>query len=205
MINDELQKIWKNMDTEAVQKSRDEFNLLLKSKARQSLSRYLSLVVFSAGVSIGLVIWVIITSINRKDDSIYLIHNAILLVVPLIALMSVINFWYKLQKNKFDLSLKEWLGYRIKLMTSGQNSKRKYLRIVILPLIYFLVTLSIHVYYENKPYLEVLKTEESLIGLAVGSVVGLFVSFYASNKVRKFQGKNIKFLEDMYKRLCREP
>ena len=41
MENNELQKIWKNIDIEINQKSKDELNLLLTSKTRQTINKFL--------------------------------------------------------------------------------------------------------------------------------------------------------------------
>jgi regulator of PEP synthase PpsR (kinase-PPPase family) len=65
-----------------------------------------------------------------------------------------------------------------------------------------MIILSIHVYYEYKPFIEVLKNEESLYSLTAGFIVGLFVSYYAVSKIRRYQLKNLEFLKELYDRLC---
>jgi RsiW-degrading membrane proteinase PrsW (M82 family) len=97
--------------------------------------------------------------------------------------------------------LKEWLGERIKHLSKWLTGSYNKLYIVLIPLIYALMVLSIHVYYENAPYLEVLKNEESIIGLIIGALIGLFVSFFAVTKIRKYELKNLEFLKDLYGRL----
>ena len=92
----------------------------------------------------------------------------------------------------------EELIYLSKWVT-GKFSK---LYILLIPFLYVLTVLSIHVYFENKPFIEVLKTEESIIGLIVGTPIGLFVSFFAVRKIRKYQLNNLEFLKDLYDRLC---
>jgi hypothetical protein len=67
-----------------------------------------------------------------------------------------------------------------------------------------LIVLSIHVYFEHKLFLEVLKTEESLIALIVGAPIGIFVSYYAARKIRKYELSNLEFLEDLYGRVINE-
>ena len=74
MENNELQKIWKNIDTEVNQKSKDELNLLLTSKTRQTINKFLVIMSFSILVCVGLLIYLTITSLNRQDDLIYLIY-----------------------------------------------------------------------------------------------------------------------------------
>ena len=57
-------------------------------------------------------------------------------------------------------------------------------------------------YYEYKPFLEVLKNQESMYGLLLGFIIGLFVAFYAVGKIRKYQLKNLEILKDLHTRLC---
>jgi uncharacterized membrane-anchored protein YhcB (DUF1043 family) len=64
-----------------------------------------------------------------------------------------------------------------------------------------MINISIHVYYEYKPFVEVMKSEESIIGLIVGFLVGLFVSYFAINKIRKYQIKNLEFLKELHTQL----
>lgn len=201
MENNELQKIWKNIDTEINLKSNDELNLLLTSKAKQTINRFLIIIVLSIIVSAGVMVWLIITSLNRQDDLVLLINNATLGIVTIIAFVSGILSWYKLQNNKYNLPLRDWLEVRIKPLSKDLTGRFKNLYILLVPFLYILTTLSIHVYYEYKPYVEVLKTEESLIGLIVGTPIGLFVAYYLSRKIRKYQLHNLEFLKDLHGRL----
>ena len=75
MENTELQEIWKKIDNEINYKSKDELSLLLKSKAKQTLNKFLTIMSFSILTSIGLLTFLLITSINRRGDLIYLINN----------------------------------------------------------------------------------------------------------------------------------
>ena len=204
MENNELQKIWKGIDTEINPKSKDELNLLLTSKAKQTINRFLIIIVLSIIVSAGLMVWLIITSLNRQDDLVLLINNATLGIVTIIAFVSGILSWRKLQNNKYNLPLRDWLEVRIIPLSKDLTGRFKNLYIFLVPLLYILTTSSIHVYYEHKYYVEVLKTEESLIGLIVGTSIGLFVSYYAARKIRKYQLHNLEFLKDLPGRLDNE-
>ncbi len=202
MENLELQKIWKALDNEINYKSTDELDLLLKSKAKQTLKKYLVIISTSIISSIGIIVFLLITSINRKNDLIYLINNAMLGLITLVSLISGLFSWYKIQNNKFNLSLKDWLNERINMLSKGLTGKLSKFYLFIIPLLYILIVLSIHVYFENKLFIEVLNSEESVIGLIIGAPIGLFVSFFTVRKIRKYQLKNLQFLKDMYHRLC---
>lgn len=205
MENSELQKIWKTIDNEINYKSIDELNLLLKSKAKQTLNKYLIYIGFSILTSIGVIIYLLITSLNRQDDLFYLINNATLGLITILALGSGIFSWYRIQNNKFNLSLKDWLYKRINLLSRWLYGKFSKLYFVSIPIIYILMILSIHVYFENKSLLEVLNSEESVIGLIIAAPIGLFVSFFTVRKIRKYQMKNLQFLKDLHGRLCKWP
>jgi len=204
MENIELQKIWKNSDREIHQKSKEELNLLLASITRNTINKFLY--VMGAGIlsALGLLIFLTFTSLNRLDDPIYLINNITLGIISLISIVSGLMSWYKLQNNEPNQSLRNWLEVRINHFSKLLNGKFNKLYIFILPIIYALTVLSIHVYFENKPFLDVLGTEESMIGLIIGTPIGLFISFFAVRKIRKHELTNLEFLNDLYNRLCNE-
>jgi hypothetical protein len=204
MENNELQKIWKNADLEIHQKSRVELNLLLTSITRQTLNKFLLIVGFGILSALGLIIFLTVTSLNRQDDTIYLINNITLGIIALISLVSGLMSWYKLQNKDYNLPLRDWLTVMINHLTKLVKGKSNRLYVFILPVIYALTILSIHVYYENKPFLEVLGTEESITGLIVGAPIGLFVAYVAVSKIRRQQAKNLKFLKDLHARLSSE-
>lgn len=202
MENNELQKIWKTIDTEINQKSKDELNLLLTSKTRQTINKFLVIMSISIFVCIGLLIYLSITSFNRQNDLIYVINNTTLGAVTIISLISGLLSWYKLQNNKYNKPLKIWLEDRINLLSKWLTGRFSKLYLFLIPLLYVLTVLSIHVYFENKSFIDVLNTEESIIGLIVGAPVGLFVSYFGARKIRKYQLINLEFLKDLHSRLC---
>lgn len=201
MENKELQKIWKNIDAEVNPKSKDELNLLLISKTKQTINKFLAIISFSILVSVGLLVYLIITTLNRPGDFIYLINNVTLGVVTIASLFSSLISWRKLQNYKYDQPLKNWLEVRIKLLSKWLTGRFSNSYIFLIPFLYLLTVLSIHVYFENKSFIEVLHTEESIIGLIVAIPIGLFVSYYAVRKIRKYQRYNLEFLKDLLGRL----
>ncbi len=202
MKNNELQKIWKTIDTEINQKSKDELNLLLTSKAKRTINKFLVVMSISILICTGLLIYLTITSLNRQNDLIYLINNATLGIVTIISLISGLLSWYKIQNNRYNQSLKNWLETRINLLSKWLTGKFSKLYLFLIPFLYVLTVLSIHVYFENKSFIEVLNTQESIIGLIVGAPIGLFVSYFGARKIRKYQLHNLEFLKDLHGRLC---
>lgn len=202
MENLELQKIWKTIDNEINPKSKDELSLLLKSKAKQTLNKFIVILSASVLTSVGLIIFLLITALKRQDDLIYLINNAVLGLLMIVSLISGVLSWYKIQNNKFSLPLKDWLSERISLLSRWLTGKFSKLYYFVIPILFVLTVLSIHVYFENKSFIEVLHTEESIIGLIVAAPIGLFVSFFTVREIRRYQIQNLNFLKDLYGRLC---
>lgn len=201
MENNELQKIWKTIDVEVNQKSKDELNLLLVSKIKQTINKFLVIMSFSIFVCIGLLVYLVITTLNRPDDFIYLINNVTLGIVVVTSLFLGLILLKQLQNYKYDQPLKNWLEIRIKLLSKWLTGKYSNSYILLIPILYLLTVLSIHVYFEDKSFIEVLNTEESIIGLLVGMAIGLLVSYYTVRKIRKYELHNLEFLKDLLGRL----
>jgi len=201
MENNELQKIWKNVDAEINQKSKYELSLLLTSKAKQTINKFVVIISISILASLGLLIYLAITSLNRQEDWIYLINNLTLGVITFISLFSGLLSWYKLQNNKYNQPLRNWLEVRINMLSKWLTGRFSRVYIYLIPFLYILTVLSIHVYFENKLFIEVLKTEESIFGLIIATPIGLFVSYFTVKRIRSYQLHNLEFLKDLYSRL----
>jgi len=201
MENNELQNIWKNIDTEIKSKSVEELNLLLTAKTKKTINKFLFIIGIDVIVSVGLIIFLIITMLNRKEDTIYQVNNSLLCLITIISLVSSIYSWNKLHNNEFNLPVKDWLGQGIKLLTKWLLGKYSKLYIILIPILMAMIMLSIHVYYEHKPFTEVFNNQESIYGLAVGFIIGLSVSWYAVSKIRRYQLENLEFLKELYNRL----
>ena len=204
METNELQNIWKNIDSEISLKTRDELNQLLTIKTKKTINKFILIFSIDIIVCVGLIIFLIITAINRQGDSLYQINNSVLGLITIISLIVSLLSWNRLKNNKFNLSLKDWLEQRIRLLSGWLLGRFSKFYFVLIPVLMVMLMVSIHVYYEYKPFAEVMKSEESIIGLIIGFSVGLIVALYAVNKIRKYQLKNLEFLKELYTRLCNE-
>jgi len=202
MENNELQKIWKTIDSKINQISKEELNFLLASKTRQTINKFLVIMGVSIFICTGLLTFLAITALNRQNDLIYIINNVTLGIVTLISLLSGLLTWYKIQNNRYNKPLKNWLETRINLLSKWLTGRFSKLYLYLIPLLYVLTVLSIHVYFENKPFIDVLNTEDSVIGLIVGAPIGIFVSYFGARKIRSYQLNNLEFLKDLHNRLC---
>lgn len=202
MENRELQMIWKKFDVEP--KPVEELDLLLTSKVRTTMNKFLVIRIISVLVSMGLLVFLTVTTIKRLNDVMYVINNLILGLITGTALVLGLLSFKKLQNYKYDTSLKVWLENRIELFSRQLYGKLRFLYLFLVPVLFILIDLSIHVYYEDKAMTEVLQNEESVTGLVVGTIIGLGVAFYGAIRLRKFQAANLEFLKDLHKRLSPE-
>jgi ABC-type multidrug transport system fused ATPase/permease subunit len=190
------------MDTDTQQKSIAELNLLLSSKTRQTINKFLAIIGVSIFVCVGLLIYLTITSLNRPNDPIYLVNNTALGVLTIVSLVSGLWSWHKLQYNDYHQPLKNWLEARIELLSGWLTGRFNKMYLFLIPLLYLLTVLSVHVYFENKPFIEVMHSEESVVGLIVAAPIGLFMSYWSAGKIRKYQLQQLEFLKDLNRRLC---
>ncbi|MEI7829839.1 MAG: hypothetical protein WCI31_08725 [Prolixibacteraceae bacterium] len=199
METNKIENIWKNVDSKISPKSKGELNDLLAIKTKKTINKFFYILGVDTVVCIGLLVFLVITAFNRLNDMLYMVNNAILFVVTLFALVTSLLSWRKLQNNRYNLSLKDWLEEQIKLLSNWLLGKYSQLYvIVLLPFLLVMVNLSIHVYYEYKPFLEVIKNEESIYGQILAFVIGLAVSYYSISKIRRYQLKNLEFLKELH-------
>ncbi len=198
MENNELIKTWKNIDPVIPSKSEKELNQLLDKKIRKTINKYVFTIVLSIISCIGVIAFLIITALNRQDDIIYRINNFVLGLVTVILFFSILLSWYRLIKNKYDMPLKNWLEKRIELLSKWLAGKYNKLNLFLIPVFYILLLLSIHVYFENKLFTDVFKTEDSVVGLIIAIPVGLFVSYFVGRKIRKYHLQILEHLRELY-------
>lgn len=202
METNDLKNLWKSLDSEISLKSISELNQSLTLKTQKTVNKYLFILITDIIVCVGLMIFLVITAFNRQGDIIYLVNNSAVFAITAISLVVSLLSLHKLQNNKYNLPLKVWLEQRIRLLSGWLLGKYSKVYMVLIPFLLVMINLSIHVYYEYKPFLEVLKNQESLYGLLFGFIIGIFVAFYAVGKIRKFQLKNLEILKDLHARLC---
>lgn len=201
MDNNDLQNLWKKVDQKIHPKSTDELNQLLHVKSRQTVNKFLMIITLDIIVCCGMLIYLMITSLNRSEDALYLINNVLLGLIIILVLFSGIYYWHKLRSDRFNYSLNKWLEVRIKILSDILTGKMSRLNMLAIPILYLLTIFSIHVYFENQLFVEVLRNEESIIGLMVGSVIGLSVGYYVVRKIRLYQLEKLEFLKELYAKL----
>jgi len=145
-----------------------------------------------------LIVFLVITAVNRQSDLIYIANNCTLCLITFASLIISLLSLKKLKNNKYNIPLKVWLEQRIKMLSNWLLGKYSKLYIALIPILMIMIMISIHVYFEYKPFVEVMRDEESMFGQILGLLIGLTVSYFAVNKIRKFQLKNLEFLKHLH-------
>jgi len=198
MKTNEIENIWKKIDSEINLKTTEELNQYLSFQTRKTINNFLIFMVTDIIVCVGLIVFLIITAVNRQSDTIYIVNNFALCLITFASLIISLLSMNKLKNNKYNLPLKDWLEQRIKMLSNWLLGKYSKLYIVLIPILMIMLMISIHVYFEYKPFVEVMKDEESIFGQILGLLIGLMVSFFAVNKIRKFQLKSLEFLKHLH-------
>ncbi len=202
MENNDLINIWKNTDNSIKIKSVPELSILLEKKIKSRIGKFLLILSIDIAVCSGLISFLLITVLTRQNDLIYIANNTILIIFTLFSLITSIISIKKLQNKKNEVPVKDWLKIKIESLSNRLTGRYSKLYIIIIPILLIMITSSIHIYFESKSSIEVLKDEESIIGLIFGIIAGIIVSYYAANKIRKFQINNLIHLKKLYIELC---
>jgi len=205
MLNNELQNIWKRVDSEIKYKSMDELDKLLSSKARKTVNEYLFYIGINIIGCLLIITWLIISSLNRQDDLLYVINNVTLGIVVFIYLYNYWRSWNKLKKEKYDQPLKSWLKTRINLLNKWLIIRRygKFGSFWVI-ILHTLMILSTYVYVQNMSFIEALTTDYSLIGLVAAFITAFILAVILMKKIRDKLLKNLNHLKDLHNQLSNE-
>jgi hypothetical protein len=206
MENKELQLVWGTLDSDIKQKSVEELNLLLTSKAKQVFTEFLILNIAAIPVCIGLMIWLVFSTTNRIDDILYVANNILLGSIVMFALFYTVREWYRFKRSKMDKPVKEWLEIEINRLSKWLIGKYKKINLYLIPILYFPIFFSIHVYYSDLYFIEMFGSDkfinEDMWGVIIFTPLVLAGLYYSLIKLRKYQIKKLQFLKDLHSRLC---
>ena len=200
METDILKSIWKDVDYDRESLSKEALNEILSKKVRNTKRRFFVVIGISAAVSIVVLTLVLMVSVKRRVDVFYLINNALLATITLTSLFSAVYSWYRLQKNDYALSLKDNLERDIEMISNSLNGRFRNIHLMVIPVIFILLVLSINVYFEERMFVEMFSTGSSIAALIAGVAVGLPVSFYVHRNIRNYQKRNLEELEALYEK-----
>jgi hypothetical protein len=194
MKENNIQSAWQKIDSEMQPETNEELNNKLKLKSKKIMSKFLFSTGISAIISAGVIVFLVIATINRWEDVYYRTINFALGLIILISFGSAVSSFLFLLNAPKNIPLKQALTKRKEKILKWLSSKLPYF---IFPVICMLLMLSIHVYFEQSHFSKVITTEESFFGLFAGLIVGLAVAYFLMKKIRESQLSHLKHLDEL--------
>lgn len=196
METNKIQELWKGISSDFPAKTKEELWVLIYKKSKSAMNKIISISIVSGLTNLGLIVFLVYTSLHRRNDFLYLANNGLLLLIASILFIFLLIYLKKIKAvDNANLPLKQMLSHKIEILDRSNKTKVSFFAI---PVLYVLICLSIHVYFENKSMVEVLKNEESIAGLIVGLPIGLAVSYFASARIKKYQRRKLEFLKTLF-------
>jgi hypothetical protein len=194
MKENNIQSAWQKIDSEIQPESNEQLNNKLKSKSKKIMNKFLLSAGISGIISAGVIVFLIIATVNRWEDIYYRTINFALGFIILFSLGSAIRAFLFLLNTSKNIPLKQALTKRKERISKWLSSKLPYF---FLPIICILLMVSFHVYFEQSPFSTVITSEESFFGLVTGLIVGLTVAYFGMKKIRLYQHSNLRHLEEL--------
>jgi hypothetical protein len=201
MLDKELQNIWKNVETTFEEKSKKELKLLLESKAKSKINKFLFINAIAITIIVCFMTYLFVSSYKNLNDYTLLTINSILFLVIIIGLISAIRSYQKLEYKNIDQNFKKYLNEQIKFLDKNLKSNHKFILLIFIPVFYSLTVISIHTSFSNFTALELLDSWDKLTPLLFGAIIGLTTAITTSILIRNYQIKNLNFLKDLHERI----
>lgn len=194
MKENNIQSAWQKINSELQPESTEELNNKLKRESKRIIKRFLLSAGVSGIISLGVIVFLIIATVNRWEDIYYRTINFALGLIILGSFTSAASSFIYLLNLPKNIPVKQAFTKRKEKITKWLSSKLPYF---ILPVICMLLMLSIHVYFEQSHFLTVITSEESFFGLIAGLTVGLAVAYFVMKKIRESQQSHLKHLDEL--------
>jgi hypothetical protein len=199
MKRDELQNIWHRGSSNIETQSVDELNMMLEQRVARVMRKHFFINYISVSVGLTLIALLIYSGIKKSYDTYYLINNIVLCFITAMFVAFGIWSWYKMNYNPIGLSLKDWIKYRINELSKSQKRYPvRYLFAVLVILPYYL---SFFVYFINRPFIEVIYSEQFYTSFLIVFFSGSFSALFAIRNIKTYNQKNLKKLKKLYNEL----
>ena len=199
----ELQTLWKSVDTNIHQKSKTELELLLRSKSKDVVNKFLAFTIRSIVASIICLLYLGCSAVARLDDTIFVLNNAFLWVLCMLALIARFRYWQLLSDDYHYQPLKDWLEFRIKILSYWPSST--YRSYYVIPFLNASLGLSLIVFIHNMPFIEVLKSKPIMISFIPSYLFGLVICYVLLQRIARKFNRNLMFLKDLHRRITSVP
>lgn len=196
MKKEDLKSAWKTLGKPDTYFNKEQINGLIMEKYRKIIRQRIDYMGMSILLSVIVLTYLIVAGLLRWSDPYFVtLNGALALYLTILSLFSIKYFRELTAPGALTEGVKQGIEKRAVVMEKGFKRSRWDLAIVY-PL-GILLTLSIHVFFERKPFLEVMKNEESIWGIMIGLLVGLTAATIYYKKVTKYFGRQMKEFRNM--------
>ena len=148
MDKDEIKNTWQGAGHSIEHFSKEEIEKLFNQKSRTIMRKFILWFIISIILSIGLFLYLVITSVLRFDDLYFVFVNLLLIILTVYFLTEYLKGYYKLNSIKIaNGNLREMIQQKVRLI-------KKYLigtklsSLIIIPFV-ILLMISIYVFLKK--------------------------------------------------------
>lgn len=199
METNELKNIWIEIEGTLTPKTKNELKEILLFKTKRILSKFRWFLMTSILLCIGVITFLIIASLEIKNDILYLLNNTVLAVIIITLLVYYIKSYKKLYFNVSE-NYNVYVSLNNKVQFLSKELKNKF-EIILIPFLGILLILSVNVFYTSRSFIGTFQDEENLWGLIFGFLIGMLIALYFARKISKYQKKELRILQNYLKEL----
>jgi len=200
MDKDEIKNIWQGANRSIEHFSKEEIEKLFKEKNRTIMRKFIHWFIISIILSIGLLLYLGITSVLRFDDLYFVFVNLLLIILTAYFLIEYLKGYYKLNSIKtVNGNLKEMIQQKVSLIKRYLIGT-KLSSLIIIPFV-ILLMISIYVFFEEEDMIKVLVMDDAIWGLIFGGIVAIIIKWWVRKKMGKYFESNLKRLENNLKEI----
>jgi len=190
MDKDEIKNIWQGANRSIEHFSKEEIEKLFKQKSRTIMRKFILWFIISIILSIGLLLYLGITSVLRFDDLYFVFVNLLLIILTAYFLIEYLKGYYKLNSIKIaNGNLKEMIQQKV-ILIKRYLIGTKLSSLIIIPFV-ILLMISIYVFFEKEDMIKVLVMDDAIWGLIFGGIVAIIIKWWARKKMKKYYESNL--------------
>jgi len=176
MDKNEIKNIWQGANRSTEHFSKEEIEKLFNKKSKTIMRKFIFWFIISIILSIGLLLYLVITSVLRFDDLYFVFVNLLLIILTAYFLTEYLKGYYKLNSIKIaNGNLKEMVQQKIRLIKRYLVGT-KLSSLIIIPFV-ILLMISIYVFFEKEDMIKVLAMDDSIWGLIFGGIVAIIIKW----------------------------
>lgn len=190
MDKNEIKNIWQVANRSIEHFSKEEIEKLFNKKSKTIMRKFVFWFIISIILSIGLLLYLGITSVLRFDDLYFVFVNLLLIILTAYFLIEYLKGYYKLNSIKIaNGNLKEMIQQKIRLIKRYLIGT-KLSSLIIIPFV-ILLMISIYVFFEKEDMIKVLVMDDAIWGLIFGGIVAIIIKWWVRKKMRKYYESNL--------------